>query len=396
MKLRAWFIVIALIAAGCGGSGVGSNGASEESNDDGGDRQAAADGSSDGSDETVEAETPEAETTEPQPSGDTETADSETEPEPEAVDAAVEGEPIAAPTSLDPDCSVVPSSSIGLQSGTITSGGLEYAFQFVVPSSYDGSSPAPMVLDFHGLGSNGAQQAIFSGVAALAETEGFVAVQPTGIPVAGEDRNSWELPQFDEAGRDDVQMVLDLIDFISENVCIDPGRIYSMGMSNGSLFTSELICDLSERIAAGVSVAGVSHDDSCNPTRAVPYLAFHGIDDLTVPFNGGGESSLGPSPFFEQVMPEEFSQFADDFGCTGSQDSSVTAEITLTSYEGCDDDVEMGFYAISGAGHTWPGSPASVLAVSLGVTNTDIDATAVAWEFFQRNSLPGAIDVVGG
>ena len=168
-----------------------------------------------------------------------------------------------------------------------------------------------------------------------------------------------------------------------------------MGMSNGSLFTSELVCDLSERIAAAVSVAGVTHDDSCEPTRAVPYLAFHGIDDTTVPFNGGGESSLGADPFFEQVMPEEFSQFADDFGCTGSEDSSVTANITLTSYAGCNDDVELGFYAIAGAGHTWPGSLVSVGIPSLGVTNTEISATEIAWEFFQQNSLPGAVDSAG-
>lgn len=281
-----------------------------------------------------------------------------------------------------------------MQTGTITSAGLEYDFQFIVPSSYDGSTPTPLVLDFHGLGSNGAQQALFSGVAAQAEVAGFIAVEPTGLAGPGDARNTWELPQFDTPGRDDVQMVVDLIDFISENVCVDPGRIYSMGMSNGSLFTSELVCDLSERIAAAVSVAGVTHDDSCEPTRAVPYLAFHGIDDTTVPFNGGGESSLGANEFFEQVMPEEFSQFADDFGCTGSEDSSVTAEITLTSYSGCDDDVELGFYAIAGAGHTWPGSPVSVAITSLGVTNTDISATAIAWDFFQENSLPGAIEIV--
>lgn len=386
MRRLAILMLFALLAAACGSSADDAADTAEE----------AVEEVSEEAEETAE----EVETEEADAEGEAEEAEEPAEetaeepPEEEVAEATEVRGPIGPPEVLDPDCSAVPSASVGLQTGTITTAGFEYDFQMIVPSSYDGTTPIPVVLDFHGLGSNGAQQALFSGVAALAETEGFLSVQPTGIPNPTDDeRNSWELPQFDVPVRDDVQMVVDMLDFITENVCIDPGRVYSMGMSNGSLFTSELVCDLSERIAGAVSVAGVTHDDSCDPSRAVPYLAFHGIDDETVPFNGGGESSLGADPFFEQVMPEEFSQFADDFGCTGSEDSSVTAEITLTSYSGCNDGIEMGFYAIAGAGHTWPGSVVSASIPSLGVTNTDIEATVVAWEFFEQQSLPGAIAV---
>lgn len=397
MKFRSMVLLslLVLVAAACGSSGEESANAevadesTEEAVDESSDE--AAETESDGDENASDADgAEEAETTTAAPEEDAETTTDEGDAEADAEVVEARGL-IGPPETLDPDCSAVPAAQVGLQTGTITTAGIEYQFQFIVPSSYDGSTPIPAVLDFHGLGSNGAQQALFSGVAGLAEVEGFLAVEPTGVPAPNDDRNSWELPQFDQPGRDDVQMVVDMIDFLSANICIDPGRIYSIGMSNGGLFTSELVCDLSERIAAAVSVAGVTHDDSCEPTRAVPYLAFHGIDDTTVPFNGGGESSLGASDFFQQVMPEEFSQFADDFGCTGSEDSSITAEITLTSYSGCDDDIEMGFYAIAGAGHTWPGSLVSAGISSLGVTNTDIDATATAWEFFQENSLPGAI-----
>jgi polyhydroxybutyrate depolymerase len=89
-------------------------------------------------------------------------------------------------------------------------------------------------------------------------------------------------------------------------------------------------------------------------------------------------------------MPDEFAEFATDFGCTESSDSVITEEVTLTSWAGCDDGIEMGFYAIDGGGHTWPGSPASAAIPSLGVTNFDIDATALAWEFFERHSLTNA------
>lgn len=309
---------------------------------------------------------------------------------PVATSASATTQPVGPLASLEPVCADIGKVDVGSHSGTITSNGVEYVYQWTVPSSYNGD-PIAVVLDFHGIGSNGAQQAVFSGWSAKAEAEGFLSVEPTGVTDPTDGRASWELPFFDTDARDDVAFVLDLLDHVAANVCIDPARVYSTGMSNGGLFTSEVVCDLSERIAAAVSVAGVSHHESCVPSRAVPYLAFHGTDDVVVPFAGGGTSALagseGSSEFFEQVMPDEFAEFAADFGCTDSADVAVTAEVSLRSWTGCDDEVEVGFYTITGAGHTWPGSRVSENIPSLGVTNMDIDATGIAWEFFSRHSL---------
>ena len=177
-------------------------------------------------------------------------------------------------------------------------------------------------------------------------------------------------------------------------MCIDRSRVYSTGMSNGGFFTSVLVCELSDVIAAAVAVAGVTHPESCTPSRPVPFLAFHGTDDGVVPYDGGGKSVLTGDvtvPFFEQVMPEEFAEFANDFECAGSSESEVTADVMLRSWAGCAGGVELGFYTIAGGGHTWPGSKASNALAVLGVTNMDIDATRVAWDFFSRHSL-AAVD----
>lgn len=388
MRLRyvLAIVVFALVAASC--SSATDNSAN------------AAPGAID-ADEVAEATTTEApvdteDTTESDVDAVEEPAESE-EPAPETTTTTTTEAPTVeqtdfGPVSLAPDCANLPDVSVGLSTEVLTSGGNEYNYQFTVPSSYDGS-PLPVVLDFHGIGSNGAQQAVFSGWSAAAESEGFLSVQPTGLMADGDDRASWELPQFETSDRNDIQFVVDLIDVISSQICIDPARIYSTGMSNGGLFTSTVVCELSERIAAAVSVAGVTHHESCSPTRAVPYLAFHGTDDTVVPFNGGGESTLdgaaGSSEFFEQVIPEEFAEFADSNGCSGSTDSQITPEVTLTSYSGCNDDVPLGFYTIEGAGHTWPGSSISAAIPTLGVTNLDISATEIAWEFFGQHTLGG-------
>lgn len=296
-----------------------------------------------------------------------------------------------APRPIEVDCSSIGAVPTGLQTGSITSGGVEYSYRWTVPSSYDGS-PLPVVLDFHGLGSSGSQQDRFVGWSALGETEGFLAVQPEGPPFPELGRG-WEVPQFDiDPERNDVAMVLDLLDHIAANVCIDPNRIYSTGFSLGGIFTSTLICQLSEVIAAGASVAGLSHFDACDPTRPVPYLAFYGTDDRVVRFDGqeiGPEGSL-ERDFWDQAAPEVFAEFAEHFGCTEAVDTAASASVTLTSYLGCDGDIEMGFYTIEGGGHTWPGSEEFAASGSQnGVTTMEVDATALAWSFFQRHPLPG-------
>ena len=309
--------------------------------------------------------------------------------------ASIDTAPAAEPGTTQVDCSDPEQVAVGLQTGSITSSGVDYDYQWTVPSTYDGT-PLPVVLDFHGLGRNGEQQGESVGWPALAEAEGFISVQPSGPPLSLSVPHGWEVPQFDidpDDERNDVAMVVDLLDHLAANVCVDPARIYSTGFSMGAMFTSTLVCELADVIAAAVTVAGLNHHDECDPSRPVPFLAFHGTDDTVTRING---SKVGPegSPErqffeFEQIMPAELRQFADDFGCTDSVDSSVSESVTLTSYLGCDNDVEVGFYTIEGGGHSWPGSTVFAETPGTGVTTMEIDARAIAWDFFQRQSLSG-------
>lgn len=262
-----------------------------------------------------------------------------------------------------------------------------YEMKVFVPTGFVGAE-LPVVINWHGLGSNGPQQAGFTNYEVLAEREGFIVVHPTGKPVPGDNLNSWELAQFDSPDRDHIALAHEIIDKLTTDFCADPDRVYSTGMSNGAFFTSHLVCELADRIAAAVSVAGVTHDDGCSPSRPVPMMAYHGTADEVVPFNGG-TSTLGDDEFFQQVMPEEFSQFAADFNCDAEPAASnITDEVIRYDYTGCDDDVPLVFFEIANGGHTWPNSPLGpFLAAELGVTTTDVDATADGWAFMSQFSL---------
>jgi polyhydroxybutyrate depolymerase len=267
-----------------------------------------------------------------------------------------------------------------------------------VPSAFAGS-PLPAVIDWHGLGSNGAQQAMFSDYETVAQAEGFLAVHPTGVPVTEGGPNSWQLRSGDAtgAGRDDVAFAHGLIDELLEHWCADESRIYSTGMSNGGFFTARLICEMSNRIAAAVSVAGTYHPESCDPERPVPYLAYHGTADGVVPWDGSGESTLlapdAPEEwtlFFTQVIPDEFGEFAADAGC--DLDPAVAPigdDVMRHEYAGCDDGVSMALFEVVEGGHTWPGSPmADVVRNALGHTTDAVDATRDGWAFMSQFQLP--------
>jgi polyhydroxybutyrate depolymerase len=177
-----------------------------------------------------------------------------------------------------------------------------------------------------------------------------------------------------------------------------------MGFSNGGYMSSRLACDLADRIAAITTVAATTHPDDCDPSRAVPVQAFHGTADRVVPFEGGGSALLdsfeqasdlgGPAAearlqaaaeLLGLAIPDEVGEWAAANGCSGETSSPAGEEVTLITYQGCEAPVLL--YVVEGGGHSWPGSQASRAVPALGHTTVDVDATRLAWEFFQQHSL---------
>ncbi|MGH1488395.1 MAG: PHB depolymerase family esterase [Acidimicrobiales bacterium] len=323
-------------------------------------------------------------------------ADSPTTKPPEAEPSAT-NEGVAEPTTTaapvsaaaqptGPGCE---SLEPGVTSLTMTSGGADHPVRIFVPSGFAGE-PLPVVVNWHGLGSNGPEQATYSGYETVAESEGFIAVHPTGVPAPGNNQNSWELADAQDPTRDDLAFAVELFDDLVASWCVDDDRIFSTGMSNGGFFTARLVCEIPERLAGAISVAGVFHPPGCSPSETVPFMAFHGTADGVVPFDGSGESSLAEpgdqasAEFFSQIMPDEFSEFAADAGCGPVEETEVSVEVIRFDYPDCG--VPMAFFEVVDGGHTWPGSPLAAMTQVLGFTTDDVSATVDGWAFFESVS----------
>ncbi len=314
---------------------------------------------------------------------------------PSSESTAVPSTVLAAPVATAaPQCATLAG---GLTETTLNAGGVEHAVRIYVPSSFAGS-PLPVVIDWHGLGSTGTRQAMYSDYETVAEEEGFIVVHPTGVADTPGGASSWQLFATPALQRDDLAFAGALIDELTANWCADRARVYSTGMSNGGFFTARLICEMADRIAAAVSVAGTYHPESCDPARDVPYLAIHGTQDAVVPFLGGesvldaGGSDADVRVFFEQVMPAEFAEFAADTGCDATTvDTNVGNDVIQHAYTGCDGDTPMIFDEVRGGGHTWPSSPLSRFTEgALGYTTHDIDATRDGWAFMSQFTRTGS------
>jgi polyhydroxybutyrate depolymerase len=265
-----------------------------------------------------------------------------------------------------------------------------------VPRNFDPSRPAPVILAFHGGGTNAKTMVRFSGLSEMANRSGFLVVYPNG---SGRNPNFLTFNVGNCCGHalrenvDDVGFVRALLDDLARNANIDGDRIFATGVSNGGMMAYRLASELSDRIAAIASVSGPVGTETCWASRPLSILHFHGTSDEFTPYNGG----RGPKSFSQADFHSvEFSvrTWIEANGCprVGTErrlpdrnhdGTTVTEMIWGPGRAGS----EIVLYTIHRGGHTWPGrQPPTTF---LGLSTSEICANEIMWEFFCRHPMNG-------
>lgn len=284
---------------------------------------------------------------------------------------------------------------------TLEVDGLEREYRLYVPESYTGTELTPLLLSLHGFAGNAGQQQRETGWDEIADREGFIVAYPqgTGSParwnagqteIAGLEREPRSLigmllgDYFETVRVDDVAFIRSLIGELQAMNCIDPARVYVNGMSNGGGMTNRLACQLSDVIAAAGMVAGAYTDfpGGCHPSRPMPIIAFHGVVDPIVPYEGDVRVHF---PAVEDWVAD----WAARNHCDPTPETveGTVGAVTGWRYVNCTDDAEVVFYSIADGGHTWPGGSMGA-AFLIGKTSHDIDASETMWAFYEAHSLP--------
>jgi len=168
----------------------------------------------------------------------------------------------------------------------------ERPFTLVLPNNYQAGNPAPLIIGLHGYTAESPYAQSYFQLEKVADKKGILTVYPSG----SKDSNGylfWNATpaccNFDSSTVDDEAYLLSIIDSVSKDYAVDPARIYIIGHSNGGFMAHRMACNQSDRIAAIVSLSGMTYSNpkSCKPTSPVSVLQIHGTNDAVISYTGG-------------------------------------------------------------------------------------------------------------
>ena len=326
----------------------------------------------------------------------------------------------ASPGAAAPEAPAPPHPVLAPESGssvfTLTFDGVQRDYRLHVPPAAAAGQPLPLVLNLHGATQNAQLEEITSDMDPDADQNGYLVAYPDGTriakvltpdPVAKNAQYGWNagqccgLPVTKHIN--DVGFLLKVIADIAAKTPVDLRRVYMTGISNGGMMAYAMAAEASGHVAAISSISGQVEIPMIHPTRAVPTMEFHSVDDPIAKYNG----TPNPNPLLRLSVMQGIDQWVKADGCstkphTGSvivgAAGSISAGETATpiTYTHCRSGTEVALWRFTGSGHVWPGSPLNMgpkkswLLAGVGRGIILVNADETMWQFFEKYSLPSA------
>ncbi len=208
-----------------------------------------------------------------------------------------------------------------------------------LPARAAEAAPEPLVIALHGVGGSGQFMEQYSGFDPVSDSHGFIVAYPT----AHQDVRMWQLHPDPNPGTDDIAFLRALITQLDSTLCVDPTRVYAVGVSNGGAMVARMACQLSDQLTAIATVAGSYKTIPwCRPARPLSVLEIHGTADVVVPY---------------RTVSAWLHQWRIHDRCTGLAARTHIAWDAERIQWGCGDGTVVSHVRLYGLGHAWPGSP---------------------------------------
>ncbi|MEZ5457847.1 MAG: PHB depolymerase family esterase [Steroidobacteraceae bacterium] len=284
---------------------------------------------------------------------------------------------------------------------TVTGQGTRRYTLYTPPAT---SGPRPLLLSLHGGGGSAQLQAAMTQMVKVAQAQGFRVAFLEGTGLIQTFNGGACCGSAQTQNVDDVAYVNAVLDDLIARDPVDTARVYSSGFSNGGIMSHRLACAIAGRIAGIAAVGGASGQFdrtgtqyyACNPSRPVPVLQIHAVNDRNYPYAGGPGDGLSGTDYYgvedtvrdwrvrnnvtDQAVPENVTATTRCLRYAAPADAGrPSAAVTLCRVDPPDvyDPVNRIVY---GGGHSWPGGVRSPSANS-DVPLADFDASAYLWRF---------------
>jgi poly(3-hydroxybutyrate) depolymerase len=250
------------------------------------------------------------------------------QPEPSAPDA---GTPDAAP----PASAAGPSAGCGKNNPggmfMIPAGTGQQPYLVVLPKSYDGKKPYPLVFYLHGRGNDLADRPR-NLETALAAADLAIVIYAKSIT------SGWEVPNRDRP-EEHTTMLRAIKQRALDQYCVDASKVVMTGFSSGGNFIGYLQCTMASEIAAAVIAGGSTHAEC---TGKLPAMVIVGRGDPSFP-----------------AAERSADYLRTRNGCMMARMPGAVAP--CENYTGCPAGAATTFCPFAG-GHMWPGFAASAVA----------------------------------
>lgn len=257
---------------------------------------------------------------------------------------------------------------------TMVHDGINREFVLYIPNSYDGTSPVPLMLNFHGFGGSASDYMIEADMRSLAETNTFILVYPQGSCLNGYSHwNACPRGGDNKSNADDFGFIEAMINKISSQYSIDLERVYAAGYSNGGMMAYGLANYKSDLIAAVASVSGAMLDCMGPTTHPMPVVDLHGTSDGVLPYNGGADWNSAQSTLDYWINFNNTTTTP-----TVNSDNSGGMTIEHYVYDQGDRSVSVEHYKYIGGDHVWFSS-----------TFQGQNASELVWNFVSRYDING-------
>lgn len=173
-------------------------------------------------------------------------------------------------------------SSPGMKSGeyTLTVNGNTRKYLLYVPSNVSSNSPKKLIVAFHGRTNSNEMVRDYMklGGGSYGSTKSqkdFIVAYPAGMGSGPYSWHQYENIEFFDA----------IVTEISENLCIDRDKVFSVGHSLGSYMSNKVSCQRGDVLRAMVGVASDGYNGTC--TAPVTSLILHLPGDHLASYQGG-------------------------------------------------------------------------------------------------------------